>query len=231
MWTMTLAVFSDIHGNVYSLEKALKLMDTFNPDKYLFLGDMAGYYYYQNESITLLNELDNLISIKGNHDEYFMNSLGHMKKMKELDDKYGKSYSILSNCITKKSKLFFENMLACEKNHYYEAYHGSPNNYTEEYIYPDTNINFNCDVSFIFLGHTHYPMNKRVNDTIVINPGSIGQPRDYNEGSFMIIDLKDKKIENIRYKYKKKELEKKVIELNDNKYLLDVLKREKYENS
>ena len=70
---MTIAVFSDIHGNIYSLEKALKIMEQYKPDKYLFLGDMAGYYYYQNESIDLLNNLDDLISIKGNHDEYFLN--------------------------------------------------------------------------------------------------------------------------------------------------------------
>lgn len=222
---MVLAVFSDIHGNVYSLEKALKIMETIKPDKYLFLGDMAGYYYYQNESIELLNSLDNLITIKGNHDEYFIDALNDREKLKKLDEKYGKSYSMLSKNITEKSKLFFNNLIECEKNNYYEAYHGSPNNYTHEYIYPDTKINFTTDVPFVFLGHTHYPMNKKIKDTTIINPGSIGQPRDYNKGSFFIIDLKGKKIENIRYEYDKSKLEKQIISLNDKKYLLDVLKR------
>ena len=223
---MTIAVFSDIHGNVYSLEKALKLMDTFKPDKYLFLGDMAGYYYYQNECIELLNNLNNLVSIKGNHDEYFLSSLNKLEELKKLDTKYGKSYSMLSKSITKKSKDFFNNLSLYEKNNYYEAYHGSPDNYTEEYIYPDSNITFKSTVPFIFLGHTHYAMQRETNDTLIINPGSIGQPRDFNQGSFSIVDLKDTKIENIRYKYDTSELEKKIIELDDKKYLFDVLKRE-----
>ena len=224
---MTLAVFSDIHGNVYSLEKALKLMEEFKPDKYLFLGDMAGYYYYQNESIELLNGLNNLTSLKGNHDEYFMSSLNNEDALKKLDDKYGKSYSMLSSSITNKSKLFFNNLSVCEKNQYFEAYHGSPNNYLEDYIYPDTSMDFKLNTPFVFLGHTHYPMNKRINDTIVINPGSIGQPRDFNQGSFSIVDLKEQKVENVRYEYDKSRLEKMIVKLKDKKYLLDVLQREK----
>ncbi len=223
---MTIAVFSDIHGNVASLEKALKIMETLKPDQYLFLGDMAGYYYYQNESIKLLNSLDNLISIKGNHDEYFLKSLTNEGMLRKLDEKYGKSYSLLHNNITEKSKNFFYNLSECEINERYEAYHGSPNNYLEEYVYKETKIHLTTKVPFIFLGHTHYPMIKEVNDTLIVNPGSIGQPRDYNKGSFSMIDLKDKKVENIRYRYKKSQLEKRIIELNDNKYLQDVLKRE-----
>lgn len=222
---MILAVFSDIHGNVHSLEKALMIMETFKPDKYLFLGDMAGYYYDQNESIELLGHLNNLVSIKGNHDEYFLNSFNHPEELNKLDAKYGKSYSMLSNSITKKSKVFFNNLLTYEKNNYYEAFHGSPDHYTEEYIYPDTKINFRPTVPFVFLGHTHYPMHRVLNDTTIINPGSIGQPRDFNQGAFTIVDLKDKKIENVRYTYDKSKLEKKIISLNDKKYLLDVLKR------
>jgi len=224
---MVLAVFSDIHGNVSSLEEALNIMETFKPDQYLFLGDMAGYYYYQNESIELLNSLDSLVSIKGNHDEYFLKCLSNKNELKKLDKKYGQSYSLLYRNITEKSKEFFYSLAEFEKNEFYEAYHGSPNNFLEEYIYKETDIQLNTTVPFIFLGHTHYPMTKKVNDTLIVNPGSIGQPRDYNKGSFSIIDLKDKKVENIRYTYEKSQLEKKITKLEDNKYLQDVLKREK----
>ncbi len=223
---MTMAVFSDIHGNVSSLEEALKIMDTLKPDQYLFLGDMAGYYYYQNESIELLNSLDNLISIKGNHDAYFLESLVNKDKLKKLDKKYGQSYSLLYDNITEQSKDFFYKLAEFEINERYEAYHGSPNNYLEEYIYKETDIQLTTTVPFIFLGHTHYPLTKKIDDTLIVNPGSIGQPRDYNKGSFSMVDLKDKKVENIRYTYKKSQLKKRIIELNDNKYLQDVLKRE-----
>ena len=70
-------------------------------------------------------------------------------------------------------------------------------------------------------------MNIKFNNTMIINPGSIGQARDFNQGSFYIVDLKDKKFENIRYKYDSSELNKKILELNDKQYLIDVLKRGK----
>lgn len=228
---MTIAVFSDIHGNAFSLEKALKIMETLYPDKYLFLGDMAGYYYYQNESIELLNSLNNLVTIKGNHDEYFLNALEDKSLLKKLDEKYGNSYSLLANSLTNKSKFFFENLSDYEKNNYYEAYHASPNNYREEYIYPDTEILVKSEVPFVFLGHTHYPMQRRIGNTIIVNPGSIGQSRDYGKGSFSLIDLKYKKIENIRYEYDKNKLEKDIRLYDNKKYLLDVLKRKKNENN
>lgn len=224
---MTIAVFSDIHGNIFSLEKALQIMQTLKPDKYLFLGDMAGYYYYQNECIELLNSLSNLVSLKGNHDHYFLESLRDHNQLKILDNKYGQAYSLLHKNITSSSYAYFYSLQEYEKNSYYEAYHASPDDYLEEYIYKDTKLSLNTKVPFIFLGHTHHPMNKRVEDTIIINPGSIGQPRDYNLGSFTLVDLKTKKIDNVRYEYNKKELKNKIIQLKDNKYILDVLERVK----
>ena len=222
---MIIAVFADIHGNVYSLEKALTVMETFKPDQYLFLGDMAAYYYYQNESIELLKGLDNLISLKGNHDENFLDCLINKNQLKAYDDKYGKSYSLLYKNITQQSVEFFNSLIECVKNEHYEAYHASPNDYLREYVYKDTEFTVTTDAPLIFLGHTHHPMNRKVNDTTVINPGSIGQPRDYNNGSFAIVDLKDQRVENVRYKYDKSQLEKRIIELNDNRYLLDILRR------
>jgi len=224
---MLLAVFADVHGNVSSLEKALKLMATFKPDSYLFLGDMAGYYYYQNESIELLNELECLVSIKGNHDNFFLNALKDKKLLKPLNRKYGQSYSMLCNDVTDSSKKFFYNMSDCEKNKFYEAYHGSPHNFLDEYIYKETNIQLQNEIPFIFLGHTHYPMIKRVKDTIIVNPGSIGQPRDYSYGSFAMVHLEDKKIEHVRYNYPKSKLINTVKKLKDNEYLYKVLQRKK----
>ena len=31
---------------------------------------------------------------------------------------------------------------------------------------------------FLFFGHTHWPMNRRFGKTVVVNPGSVGQPKD-----------------------------------------------------
>ena len=51
-----------------------------------------------------------------------------------------------------------------------------------------------CDV-FLF-GHTHCKLNTKINNKIVINPGSLTRPRDDTKGSYAIISfnsLKDMK--------------------------------------
>ena len=84
--------------------------------------------------------------------------------------------------------------------------HGSPwdNDY---YIYPDANndvIQRMKDTGFdlIFYGHTHYPIIWQDSDIIIVNPGSVGQPRDRIPGAaWAIWDTKTNKIEFMREKY------------------------------
>lgn len=222
---MTVAVFSDIHGNIYALEKALKLIEAYDVDRYLFLGDMAGYYYNQNECIELLDNIENLSALMGNHDKYFLNALNNQAYLNQLTSKYGMSYPNLTNNITSKSLEFLKNLKMNEKTSYYEAYHANPNNNLEDYIYKNSPIEFTTTTPIIFLGHTHHEMQIKYKNTTIINPGSIGQPRDYNHASFSIIDVKDLKIENIRYTYDTSKLEKQIAQFKDKKYLVDVLKR------
>jgi len=226
---MELIIFSDVHGNIYALEKAIKLMDKYKINNYLFLGDMAGYYYHQNECVKLLHELPHLISIKGNHDNYFVEAMNNKERIKILDKKYGYSYSLLKERIDKSTKDYFFSLQDYEKNQVYEAYHGSPNNYLTEYIYPDNNnLSFpTLKSKFLFLGHTHYNMDKKYYDTRIINPGSIGQPRDYNKPSFCIVDLKNDLVEMVRFDYDKSRLNNDINKYDkNNEYLHNILKRE-----
>lgn len=227
---MSLIVFSDIHGNIYALEKALKLMERYKVDNFLFLGDMAGYYYYQNECISLLNELPHLVSIKGNHDDNFLRALNNTMNIQVLSENYGNSYNLLNTIVTKESKKYFDSMQDFEKNKLYVAYHGSPNNYLNEYIYPDNDDYCfkNIESPYLFLGHTHYNMKKKYKDTTIINPGSIGQPRDYNEPSFCIVDFASNKVETVRFKYNKDKLNEDILKYDRNNiYLSDILNRTK----
>jgi len=224
---MVVAVFSDIHGNVHSLETALKKMQEYAPEKYLFLGDMAGYFYYQNESIKLLNTVKNLVSLKGNHDDNFLKALEDKTVLQTLEGKYGKSYPLLVENISEEGLQFFKGLKLYEKTEEYEAYHGSPRDFLEEYLYPDKTIDFHAESKIVFTGHTHYPMEKKVKESTFINPGSIGQPRDHSLGAFAIVDTKDLKVEQVRYEYDKSSLIKKIQKLKDKEYLLEVLQRER----
>jgi predicted phosphodiesterase len=35
----------------------------------------------------------------------------------------------------------------------------------------------------VVMGHTHYPMQNKIGRTLLINPGAVGQPRNYNPGA------------------------------------------------
>jgi putative phosphoesterase len=59
--------------------------------------------------------------------------------------------------------------------------HGSPRDLLNEYVYPDRGSYDNFVVvgaDVIVLGHTHWPMLRRVGKTLIVNPGSCGQPRN-----------------------------------------------------
>ena len=62
------------------------------------------------------------------------------------------------------------------------------------------------------LGHTHHPMNLRLkNNKIVLNPGSIGQPRNVgNKAYWLIINDEDMKIDFMETNYPLKNLIKSI---------------------
>ncbi|MFW6437337.1 MAG: metallophosphoesterase family protein, partial [Halococcoides sp.] len=52
------------------------------------------------------------------------------------------------------------------------------------------------------LGHTHVQHHERYDDGIVLNPGSVGQPRDGDPGAaYAIVDLDAMTVEQRRVEY------------------------------
>ena len=43
------------------------------------------------------------------------------------------------------------------------------------------------DFDLVVLGHTHYPMSHKIGRTLVVNPGSVGQPRNREPGAHWAI--------------------------------------------
>ncbi|NJL17433.1 MAG: hypothetical protein HC938_09750 [Nitrospira sp.] len=57
-----------------------------------------------------------------------------------------------------------------------------------QYIYPDASeelfgrcVESNFDL--VVMGHTHYPTLRRMGNTLLVNPGSVGQPRNRKPGA------------------------------------------------
>jgi len=227
---MKIGIFADVHGNIYAFEKIWKALQKESCNLYVFLGDICGYYYYQNEIIEILSQARNVISIIGNHDALFFKVLKNNRLENTYTERYGKSFSILKETIRPKSLNFLKKLPErfCIKEYKIVAFHGSPWDYLNGYIYPTDPITRfqGLPYNFILLGHTHYPMDRSIDHIRIINPGSCGQPRDYNWPSYAVLDLESGTCKIKRVTYNHSSLVKDIIKHREsNRYLIDVLKR------
>jgi putative phosphoesterase len=84
--------------------------------------------------------------------------------------------------------------------------HGSPWD-LNEYIYPDLSSKtiqklLLYPYNLIITGHTHYPMLKKIDGINIVNPGSVGQPRNGQKGAqWALFDTADGSINFFVEKY------------------------------
>jgi len=201
---MKLGVISDIHGNYPAYQSVINKFQEEGVDKIICLGDVLGYFHKSNEVIQDLINRD-ILTIMGNHEAYFLNIINY-----NSENEFIYNYESLQNSISSVQLNWLSNL---ERSHIITIhgktigfFHGSPWDPLNEYIYPDYD-NFkkfheiNCD--YIFLGHTHYPMIKKVEDKTIVNPGSCGLPRNSDSRAHaLIFDItKNEKFQFIRESY------------------------------
>jgi putative phosphoesterase len=227
---MKIGIFSDIHGNIYAFERIYEQLKKEKCDLHLFLGDICGYYYRQNEIIDILREMPYLEAVAGNHDVLFLMSLKNEDIMTNYTENFGRSFEFLSETITPGNLEFLKNLPESILISQYgiAGYHGSPWKPLSEYIYPDSSIEAFEELPFrlVFLGHTHYPMDRIGTRVRVINPGSSGQPRDGGWPSYALYDTRTQKLEIKRVQYNVKNLKDEIIRRKEKQsYLTAVLER------
>lgn len=221
---MKIAIISDVHGNLEALKKVYFKIKTCN--MILSLGDLTGYYPDANEVIDFFRD-KKIISILGNHDHYILEG---QLPVKEKNSIKTKPFEFIQKTITLKNLSYLRNLKQQKIIEIDQIkigfYHGSPSN-LEEYIYQDTGLDQFKDLpfDFVFLGHTHRPMMRKVGKMIIVNPGSVGQPRDEDKrASFAILDTKERKVTIQRTAYNSSDLRHKIKKLNFNQQLIDILK-------
>lgn len=194
---MKICVFSDVHGNIVTLQKMLSTEKN-NIDQFIFLGDIFGYFCEQPAVIDTLIDIENLYSIKGNHERNYLLCLNDSSYKNQMVEKYGVSYEF----IISEKQLAYIRRLPERHEIIIDGikigfFHGGPDDFLEQRVYPDTVLSEeSCgQFDFIFLGHTHYQFSKQVGKTCVINPGSLGQPRDGKGFSYCIFDTQKEEFE------------------------------------
>lgn len=191
---MRLVFFSDIHGNKYAFDVFLEAMDHESPDKIYFLGDVFGYYYYSHHIIDGLQK-NKIECLLGNHDKMLIDLNGGSGDVDILSEKYGSVYKdYLQYTTTEDLKwlagLCAEKEFVTDGLSFYLA-HGTPADPLNGRLYPDGDtevLRRYAKYDYIILGHTHHKMIKRCDNTVIVNPGSLGQQRDGKGCSYLVID-------------------------------------------
>lgn len=231
---MKYAIFSDIHGNIYALDAMMNSLQNDNIERYLFCGDIAGYYYYADKIVQTFKNLPNLHIVKGNHDALYVGSLTDKSVQQEAIEKYGSAYSNIDAEVAQYIKDLPETISLNIGGYRIVMLHGSPNSPLSGRIYSDTALDTTLpDCDFLFTGHTHYQMmRKHISNCTIINPGSLGQPRDGKGFSFCIADFSTGSVEHRTAKFDLSHLLEEIAEKDpDNAYLVDVLHRNRGERA
>ena len=215
---MKICILSDIHGNYDALKKCLVEAKKNDAEIILCLGDYVGYYYEPEKCIDLLIK-EKAICIKGNHENILLDLLKDKKKLPLFVSKYGNGINLALKKLKKKHVNFIkkldDNKEIVIDNLRFLLSHGSPWD-ANLYIYPNKFNNYinkfnKYNYDFFLLGHTHIQMKKRIKNNIVLNPGSVGQPRDGDDlAKWAIIDTKTRKIFFKKTKFNSNSLIKKI---------------------
>lgn len=200
---MLIGLISDVHSNIVALKAVIEELDQLGVKIILHAGDIVGYNPYPDETIDLFKK-KKIVSIMGNHERAFITgdtsnfnpyAAAAMKWTRNAASRDSLNYILRLRDTT----------TIVANGERIVLFHESPNNF-QEYIFPgdvtpDLLSNINGNV--LVLGHTHIPFTKDYGTRgLVVNPGSVGQPRDGNpDASFAVLDTVTRKIEHKRTKY------------------------------
>lgn len=215
---MKVGLISDIHSNFIALEEVLRELDSREVSKILCVGDLVGYGASPNLVVDKIRRR-NILCVKGNHDQ------GVVDNSFNFNPSARKALEWTRERLRDKNKVFLRNIperrdLNLGKNRTL-IIHGSPANPMEEYTFPGdlskkwAERNKVAKFDLVIMGHTHIPFSTTLNNTLFVNPGSVGQPRNREPGAhFSIFETSKKELKHIKVDYNIKKASEKIKNVN-----------------
>ncbi len=190
---MKIGVVSDIHCNVEALEAALAAMAG-TVEEVFVAGDVVYEYRFSNEVVGRIRSGGHPY-ILGNHELVLLGSGGERARAAEGVD--AAQVAFMAGCPTRIDTRIGGRTVT--------MVHSSPWPPFDRYLTAGDKEWDRCselDADFLFTGHTHIPMVKRVGATTIVNPGSLGESREPDARSmvsYAVVDLDSDEVEIVRF--------------------------------
>ena len=231
---MRYLVLTDIHANLEALDTCLADARTRGYDATLVLGDLVGYGPDPNAVVERVQALKPVAIVRGNHDKVAcgleqaegFNSVAKSAARWTLDMLTPEHRDWL--CDLPHGPILVDDVV--------EICHGSPFD-EDAYIFDELDAVRALKVQnrqLCLFGHTHYPITFELSDEsfdtvgaassaemhvqmrdgckYLINPGSVGQPRDGDpRAAYAIVDTKERRVELYRIRYPVEETQTKIV--------------------
>lgn len=200
-----IGLISDIHANHVALQTVLDDMAERSVDALVCAGDLVGYGPSPAECIRAIRNRD-IPTVEGNHDRAVADGWGYESgdeyACRTLDDEVLGWLASLP-----REQRLFDGRLKLVHDHPKER---------DRYTYPaDFSPALVEDEAILVLGHTHVQHAAHFDEGVVVNPGSVGQPRDSDPAAaYAVADLTEPSVELHRVPYDVQRVQVKIKNVN-----------------
>jgi predicted phosphodiesterase len=204
---MRAAVVSDIHSNLHALEAVLAAIDDDAPDELWCLGDLVGYGPRPNECCAAIAARAS-VCLAGNHDLAVRGTLD----LDEFSGDAGVAARWSREVLVSDAQTYLDGLAPSGAAHGVALYHGSARDPVWEYVLSDEAAEATIVLSgrpLVLVGHSHAALvaaerNGEIagglagegteidlsTGRFLLNPGSVGQPRDGDpRAAYLLLDL------------------------------------------
>lgn len=209
---MKIAVISDIHGNLTALQRVLAAIDEMGVDEVWCLGDVVGYGPHPQACVNIIRQRAD-VCLAGNHDLAVVGKI----PLKTFNPIAREAILWHRAHLTAESWQWLASLPSRAEVAGVTLAHGSPDHPEWEYVTDEQTALANYDAfetPICLIGHSHLAVGWRMwqeNSNIAVqwvaespgtpvdldldakwllNPGSVGQPRDHDpRASFGVLDM------------------------------------------
>jgi diadenosine tetraphosphatase ApaH/serine/threonine PP2A family protein phosphatase len=217
---MRVAVVSDIHSNLYALEAVLAAIEAEAPDELWCLGDLVGYGPRPNECCALIAGRAD-VCLAGNHDLGVLGTIDFV----EFGGEAGIAARWTRDVLDPEARALLERLEPKGTAHGVALYHGSARDPVWEYVLSDEAALATLEIAgspLVLVGHSHVALRVAQSGDgdldgglapagtelaladvqALLNPGSVGQPRDGDpRAAYLVLDLDARRASFRRVEY------------------------------